>query len=933
VEKEDVTELEPPYLERRDLEAQLRPYLENRRHHLFAVFGRGEEQVLHFENAPDMIVRPVRSELELRARMPPLTDENARIVFLVPWTDRMPIDLSGRFMGNGRVIRIGKEARLKHLFGVGEIDAEAVQSPLSDWLLRGRDGRRYTLREGRLTLDALWATWLHHDQGLDTEGGLGLDVLLGWAAVDGRGKSFDVVADQASTLEPALLKHLEGLLGPAGPLAWRAWREGRGALLIELAILFEVLADSHDAAVRMWMKQRLRNDFGITDETKIAQLPADLGRVAAAALRYVERRTEKATVRAHIRAAEERVDESEVRHALLASVRLPLALEARREALGDALADGAREPTPDAVRKAEALLHAWEGHTLSHEGDNEPLLHRAWMAVRLLAWLAARPDRGIPVGMAPYAAVEALGRWYAEEGGFVDWARRAARGTAESRFGRGVQAVVAAADRARAELDRTFALGLREWCRAGQPSKEVVPIDTALERIAVRFLEQSPERSLLVVLLDGMAWAQGVELLDSLFQKRAWGPLVWHATKAGRIGEGAYPVVLAALPSVTEVSRAAFFGGKAIQPGRSEDTQKDRDRFREHKAVGKLFSGHHVPTLLLRAEGQTKGGAASEEALRLVADTERRVVAVVINAIDDALKGNPTTRHAWEIDTIRALADLLEKARASGRAVMLASDHGHVPSDLLDVRGTPMGGGARWRPLASESDEVHDFEVAFPAGRVWAPKGAWGVALLADDTARWGPSTHSGEHGGATLAEVVAPCVLVGSEDLQGPIPDEALNIRPPYVPAWWHLAVVPALDVPLVEALQEVAPATPEQLGLPSIVPPAETTPPPSSKRAAARPPSPFARSKVLEARAPESALRKEVVRAVDYLLARNGLTKADAFAAEMGIVKRRAGGLVAKLQEVLNVDGYEVLRFQANDEMVVLDVGKLRLLFEVPE
>jgi len=42
--------------------------------------------------------------------------------------------------------------------------------------------------------------------------------------------------------------------------------------------------------------------------------------------------------------------------------------------------------------------------------------------------------------------------------------------------------------------------------------------------------------------------------------------------------------------------------------------------------------------------------------------------------------------------------------------------------------------------------------------------------------------------------------------------------------------------------------------------------------------------------------------------------------------------GGLVAKMQETLNVDGYEVLRFDAVAQHVALDVGKLRLLFEVP-
>ena len=73
-------------------------------------------------------------------------------------------------------------------------------------------------------------------------------------------------------------------------------------------------------------------------------------------------------------------------------------------------------------------------------------------------------------------------------------------------------------------------------------------------------------------------------------------------------------------------------------------------------------------------------------------------------------------------------------------------------------------------------------------------------------------------------------------------------------------------------------------------------------------------------------------MARAVDFLLVRNGVATAAAFAAEMGVLQRRVGGLVAKFQEILNVDGYEVLRFDVVAQHVTLDVGKLRLLFEVP-
>lgn len=933
-----MSETDVPRLEPRDLEDELRPFLEAKRaRHLFAVYGTGDEQLLRFGSSADMRVVPVRSELELRSRLPPIQEEDPRVVFLVPWTNDVPLDLAGRFARDGRVIRIGREARLKRLFGVGEVDVDALKSPLAEWLLRPSNSKRYTVREGRLTHELLWAAWLREEFGVDTDGGLALDALLAWSALDGRSRAFTEGAGGVPELRDALLQVLERSLGPAGPLAWKAWEQGRGITLLHYAILFEALIESKDSAVRMWVKQRLRTELGVTDEAALVEVPGALGLSAGAALRYIERRTDGANVRAIVRAAEERVEDAEIRAALVPSTRLPAALDARLSALGDELTKGASAPSVDGVAQVERLLQAVEGHALAVEGDGARHVERAWMAVRLLAWLAARPDAQLSYGTSPYDAVETVGQWYAEEGGYVDWARRAARGTAVTAFGRGVQAVVLAADGARRELDRRFARALVEWTAAGQPANQVVPIDKALERVAAKFLEEKDDRRLLVLLLDGMAWAQAVELLDSLSQ-RAWGPLAWHATKKGRIGTGMYPVVLAAVPSVTEISRAAFFASKPVPPGRAEDTQKDRERFRENKLMAKFFAGADVPTLLLRSESQTKSGAASEEALRLVADPDRRVVGIVVNAIDDALKGNPATRHPWGVDNIASLADLLEKARECGRAVLLAADHGHVPADLLEFKGTPAGGGARWRPLASASDPLQDFEVAFPSGRAWAPKGAWGVALMADDTGRWGSSTHAGEHGGATLAEVVAPCVLVGAEDLQGPIPDEALAIRAPYVPSWWHLAVnvhvpIPAESAPVLPAAPKPTKASnPNQLALPVVEAPKPAPPPLAKRPSTPAPASAFSKSNVLEARTSDAGTRKDVARAVDFLLVRNGVATAAAFAAEMSVLQRRVGGLVAKFQEILNVDGYEVLRFDAVTQHVTLDVGKLRLLFEVP-
>ncbi len=916
-----------PQLDRRDLEEELRPWFQARRaHHMFAVYGSGAEQVVHLDTAGDVQVIPVRSELELRARLPPIGRDDPRLVFLVPWTHDIPLDLRGRFARDGRVLRIGRESRLRRIFGVVEVDNEAVRSPLADWLLRPGQSHQYAAGESRLTADAMWTAWLRAECGIDVDGGLALDALMGWAALDGRGPALK--ERLPPPIRDALLAFLGQRLGPVGPVVWTAWEEQRGRAILEYALLFEALADSQHAGIRMWTKQRARSDLRVAREADIPQIVTVLGQTAAPALRFVERRA-LSTARAALRGADERVDDEEVQAALVSSTRLPSSWTMRLDALGDVLSLAATAPSMESLAAAHAALQRVDGHTFGSTREQKPIVRRAWMAVRLLAWLVARPDRTLDPGQAPHGPVETLGRWYAEEGGYVDSARRWARGAADSPFDRGVQAIVHASDAARTDLDRRFAAALVEWNNAAQPADRVVPIHQAIERVAARYLDDHPDRRLLVLLLDGMAWAQSVEILQSLSQRAVpWGPLKWHATKKGRIGDGAYPVVLASLPSITEVSRAAFFGGKAIAPGKSEDPQKDRERWRDNRHALKFSSANDAPVLLLRSESHTRAGAASQEALSLVGDTTRRLVAIVVNAIDDALKGNPATRHEWEVDTIASLPDLLEKARLSGRAVLLASDHGHVPADRLEPRGPAGDGGARWRVLRTASDPVGEFEVALPAGRAWAPRGAHGIAAMADDGGRWGNSTHAGEHGGATLAEVVAPCVLVASEDLLRASDDVASEIRAPHVPMWWHLDVQPRVEAAREPVAKPKKVVDERQLGLP-IAAPREPKP---VAAAAPRTPSAFAQSKVLNDIVTDASFRKELVRAVEFLLAHNGVVTDAAFAAEMNVVARRVGGLVAKLQEALNLDGYEVLRYDADARQVHLDAGKLRLLFEVP-
>lgn len=934
--------IEPPRVTSREIKVELEKlYSHERRRHLVAFYGTGDEETIQSDRAGQFRVIPVNSELDLRERMPGLEEREARIAFLIPWPTALPLDLAGRFARNGKVFRIGKNVRLAQLFGLADVDDEQVRRcPLAEYLLNHPPQKPFSVPTGRLTLKAMWAAWLAAVWGVPTQGGLALDTLLGWAAVDDRGSRFleSMQSTEAKPVREALLGFLKSEIGPAARAVWEAWETRKGRLALQYAVLFETLAEHAHAGVRVWVKMATRSELGIKDEREAVQAANALGRVAGTALRYVEQRAGEQAMRAVVSQADTLVDMEDVREALIDNTRLPSSWRQRLDKLGAWLQQVAQAPNARAVAEADARRRFLDGHACFKDEGQTRVVKRAEMAVRLLSWLAARPDKALEGGKALYADAEALARWYAEEGGFVDLARKWARGPADGVFGRGVSDVLEEADRARLDLDKRFSRSLGTWVDAGRPSSQVLPIDHALKRIAVRFLDEEPTRKLLVLLIDGMAWAQAVELLQSMAHRSSsWGPLAWHASGKGRVGDGVYPTVLANLPTMTEVSRAAFFEGKPIAAGTTGDTSKDVERFREHADLGKLLPSSEVPRLLLRAEGHTPDGSVSAEALTLVGDADKRIVAIVINAIDASLKGDPQQLHPWTMDHVRSLPDLLNKAREAGRSVLLASDHGHVPADKL----TPLsgasgqGGGARWRPWWSEKEPVREGEQAFGArsgNGVWAPRGAAGVVLLGDDTTRYGGAAHAGEHGGASLAEVVTPCLLIGCEDVaqKEADTDRALTVRPAHIPAWWYFDVRDApREVPAVDMVRPKKTADRQLALLPmeNVVP----EPVKPAKQRVVIEESAFSKSEMLEIRARTPQIRKQTVQAVDFLLARNGVASDEAFAATMGVTTYRVDGLVSRLQEVLNVDGYQVLRFDRAARQVYLDREKLCQQFEV--
>ncbi|THJ74721.1 BREX-2 system phosphatase PglZ [Candidatus Frankia alpina] len=213
---------------------------------------------------------------------------------------------------------------------------------------------------------------------------------------------------------------------------------------------------------------------------------------------------------------------------------------------------------------------------------------------------------------------------------------------------------------------------------------------------------------------------------------------------------------VAALPTITAVSRASLLAG-ALTEGRADG---ERAAF-EHDP---RWRGRSVRLFHRGALGGGAGAALHEEVVAAISG-EDALVAVVINTVDDSLDAGREGRDpGWRIDDVAPLAAVLHHARAAGRAVVLTSDHGHVPEHGTALRPTSASLSARHR---MPTGEVAAGEVELAGRRVLAPGGR--IVALWDSTLRYNPRRAGG--GDHPHAGVPAVHPDVGRRSAEGVAP------------------------------------------------------------------------------------------------------------------------------------------------------------------
>lgn len=569
---------------------------------------------------------------------------------------------------------------------------------------------------------------------------------------------------------------------------------------------------------------------------------------------------------------------------------LPSGYEQRLDRVAALLEQAVEDPGLDPATVWNAVDEAFQHALAPLEPDR---MERIRMAARTACWLAR--SRGAPAPGSFQEAAEA----YRAEGGFADWARsRLWHGDSSPALGSALSALSAAVDGAREHANRHFGRLAAGWSSAGPAGPGLVPVEAVLDRIVAPLALRCPT---VLIVVDGMAVSVFRELQRDL-AARGWVQLVGPEREGSK-------AVIAAFPSVTQVSRASLLCGRLV----SGLAPAEKEGFERHPALVRASEPPKPPVLFHKAELQEDGHVGvAPTLLDEIADLHRRVVGVVVNAVDDHLARGDQIRLDWTARTIRPLEELLRAAGDGGRTVVLVSDHGHVLEHGTTQRA---GAGERWREAQGTpaEDEIllEGPRVLLGGGRIFAP---W------TERVRYG-GKKNGYHGGVAPQEVVIPLGVFAPAG----VAVEGWREAPDEIPAWWEPAVLePAAPAPTPRETPK--PRRPERRGDQGSL-----FPGPAPAGAVAPPAAPVAwietllGSEVLVAqrqRAQRTALSDERLRAIlEALDERGGRLTTAALARRLQVPALRIAPILSAVRRLLNVDGFAVIEVDETSETVSLN------------
>ncbi len=845
---------------------------------------------------------PCQSDLQVREALLRLEVEQQPYILLCNFDPAHLADDVLARLAKRRVFHAQASEVLAELFGARIIDPRVLAcKPLVEALTTKAPNDGYKpVSGGSLDLQTAWLALLEtvFEQRWD---GPSLTRILGWSLDEQRLRTF---RELSSGLREAMAEWFVRSRGEAARFMLTAVESGVGQELLPLGLLAGLLFQPQcrgtpDAQVALGRLERYFNHREIDEASATAW--------TSAAEEFLQERAvaDRSSLRPLLVALDQLLEQTRVASLARFSKFSPIGLENRFEAMGATLAGALNARNSEALQTAFAALKEVETHFLVSE--NAARIRRIEMALRLLAW------RQTSEISAAQTSLSQLSDYYLKDGGFVDWARdNLEESDPVGSLREAYQEILRQVDLRFGAFEQAFVTSLQRWFDDGSPASAQLPIEDVLGEVVCPAVREHP---VLLLVLDGMSVAAFRQLLDDLVRRD------WVELSHPRIG---FPnPVAAALPSITEISRWALLSGRLAEDRRSTE----KVEFSRNQRLLEVLGSQSKPQLFVKTDLTAAGQLGlAPEVQTAILNRRNRVVAVVVNAMDDLLAAGDQVAVSWGIDTIRPLRELLHSARDSERVVFITSDHGHVlDRNSRQLRTDVPDAGDRYRAPRGPLNEA---EREFKGRRVQQAMGAASVVCLTKRDFRY-QAKKRGYHGGACVQEVVIP--LAALRHVGTPLP-EGWQDLPPFQPAWWDIRQ-PKGETPVLPP----RPVTP--------APPARTKPlgeldlfaQPTTEQVRATgdwltallASELYCEQMRRAARMPK--LQDEVPRLLRVLQTRGGSMLRPALAQELGLPLFRIDGLVQNAGRVLNLDGYEVIAYDRAAETVTLNLELLKSQFGI--
>jgi len=500
--------------------------------------------------------------------------------------------------------------------------------------------------------------------------------------------------------------------------------------------------------------------------------------------------------------------------------------------------------------------------------------------------------------------------YYSTEGGFIDWARTSVvESDPNPQIKDALQSIMESVDSRWNTFQQQFVDRLQKWSAEGSELKNVLRIEEALWTVVAPVARQHPA---LLIVLDGMSQAVFRELISDLM-RRNWVELAAPAANIPR-------TLLAAIPSITEISRRALLSGQLPVPAKGSEKTDFTGSDRLLEQVG----GQAKPQLFLKGDLLESGRLGLSGAVtQALANLGSNLVGVVVNAVDDSLGSSDQTSYSWTLDQLGPLHELMRMASESGRVVILTSDHGHVLDEGSRLVRQPLPEtGDRYR---LPGGGLNEGEMEFRGARIRAAVGSDSIVALAALRCRY-QGKRRGYHGGVCPAEMVVPCVVLRSSNTEVLKTWEDL---PPYEPEWWSLRAEASLAVKVVVEKPLPARKVSAQKQADLFQKPVEAPEGTSAwieQLLASSTYQQQARAAVRGAPPVE-----QIKRFLSLLDQRNGRIQRGHLAQQLAMPLIRVDGMIQNYRRLLNVDGYDVLAYDQPSETIVLNIELLKNQFEL--